>query len=105
MMFQLNLTSVGRIYTPLSTTPRSRLAVLFWVHGGTFVTGGSSDASLDGAAYAEKHNMLVVVPNYRLGLLGFLKSSDRQLSGNYGLKDLMMSLRKLPRYTGKRILC
>lgn len=65
------------------------------------MVGGSSDASLDGAAYAEKHNMIVVVPNYRLGLLGFLKSYDRQLSGNYGLKDLIMSLRSSCSLCGK----
>lgn len=66
---------------------------MVWVHGGTFVSGGSGDTSLDGSAFAERHGVIVVSVQYRLGLLGFLKSSDRQLPGNYGLKDLIMALR------------
>ena len=47
----------------------SGLPVLFWVHGGAFVTGAGAD--YDGAAQAARTPAVVVTVNYRLGAFGF----------------------------------
>lgn len=55
------------------TAPASaRRAVLVWVHGGGYETGGSSVDVYDGSALAAAGNVLVVSVQYRLGALGFL---------------------------------
>ncbi|GAA5885728.1 hypothetical protein JCM6882_007546 [Rhodosporidiobolus microsporus] len=79
------------IYTPPSATKSSKLPVLAWVHGGSFVQGASS--ILDGAALAKSQNMVVVTIQYRLGALGWLKSYALGLDGNYGLKDIIQALK------------
>lgn len=62
------------------------------------ITGSASGYGLDGAALADKSEMVVIVAQYRLGILGFLKApasnSTNALTGNYGLKDLVMALSK-----------
>lgn len=47
------------------------LPVLFFVHGGAFVTGGGAD--YDGAFLAARGPAVIVTINYRLGPLGFLQ--------------------------------
>jgi carboxylesterase type B len=37
--------------------------------------------------------VILVTLNYRLGALGFLSTGDSAAQGNYGLKDIVMSLR------------
>ncbi len=57
------------IWTPAEV--EAPLPVLFFIHGGAFVTGAGSD--YDGA-YLAKHGPAVIVTiNYRLGPLGFLQ--------------------------------
>src|SRR5215475_9226698 len=57
------------IWTP-SVVDRP-LPVLFWIHGGAFVTGGGAD--YDGAFLVAQGPAIVVTINYRLGPLGFLQ--------------------------------
>lgn len=47
------------------------LPVLFFIHGGAFVTGGGAD--YDGAFLAARGPAIIVTINYRLGPLGFLQ--------------------------------
>jgi len=47
------------------------LPVLFFVHGGAFVTGGGAD--YDGSFLAARGPAVIVTINYRLGPLGFLQ--------------------------------
>lgn len=47
------------------------LPVLFFIHGGAFVTGGGAD--YDGAFLAPRGPAVIVTINYRLGPLGFLQ--------------------------------
>jgi len=82
--------------------PRERgeelLPVLFWIHGGGFVNGRSSDPTLDGTALA-RNDVLVVSVNYRLGRFGFFAhpaltaedAADGRL-GNYGILDQIAAL-------------
>ena len=89
----LNLT----IWLPASTTANSRLPVFLWYYGGGFVAGGNSEKRYDGEALAKK-GVIVVEPNYRLGVFGFLshpeltRESGHNSSGNYGLLDQVAAL-------------
>ena len=46
-------------------------AVLFFVHGGSFLNGNASRLETDGSVVAEKHDIIVVNIQYRLGIYGF----------------------------------
>lgn len=79
-------------------SPDERRPVMVWIHGGAFVFGSGSVPTYDGTALAEKGAVVVTV-NYRLGALGFLAhpalsaTSERGVSGNYGILDLVAALR------------
>ena len=89
----LNLT----IWLPASAKPKSKLPVFVWYYGGGFVAGGNSEKRYDGEAFAKK-GIIVVEPNYRLGVFGFFshpeltKESGHNSSGNYGLLDQVAAL-------------
>ncbi|HEY4299914.1 MAG TPA: carboxylesterase family protein [Candidatus Didemnitutus sp.] len=78
------------------------LPVMFWIHGGGFVAGSSSEARQDGGNLC-KEGVLVVSLNYRMGIFGLLAhpelaaESDQQASGNYGLMDQVAALRWVQR--------
>lgn len=69
--------------------------VAFWIHGGAFINGYSSESEFDGEAFA-KRGVIFVSINYRLGILGFLTHPelDRRNgnSGNYGTLDQIAAL-------------
>ena len=77
------------IYTPsCDGAPRP---VLFWVHGGAFLTGGGAMPWYDGSRLAEKGDVVVVTINYRLGALGYLGAR------NGGTLDQVSALRWVAR--------
>ena len=84
------------VWTP-SLAKDAHLPVMFWIYGGGFVAGGSSEPRQDGEALAHK-GVVVVSFNYRLGLFGFYahpeltKESPHHASGNYGLLDQVAAL-------------
>lgn len=82
------------IYTPVNVTTCSGLATMVWIHGGTFVSGSSTMSGLDGSNLATKRNMIVVVLQYRLGVLGNLRSTALKIEGNQGLRDVASALRE-----------
>eukprot|EP00659_Diplonema_papillatum_P002446 gene2446-3798_t len=63
--------------------------VLVIVHGGGFLTGSCHDPAIDGTQYAQM-GLVVVAPNYRLGLLGFVSVEGGD--ANVGLWDVARSL-------------
>lgn len=73
------------------------LPVMVWIHGGGFVTGGSSEPRQDGQHLAGK-GVVVVSMNYRLGVFGFFALSSLRAesashaAGNYGLMDQTAAL-------------
>ncbi len=76
-----------------------KVPVLVWIHGGSLISGASSETMYDGAAMARRGGIVVVSINYRLGVLGYLahpelsaESSDH-VSGNYGLLDQIAALK------------
>lgn len=75
-----------------------KLPVAFWIHGGAFLGGFSSEMEFDGKAYCERGVILVSV-EYRCNIFGFLAhpwltaESDRHISGNYGILDQIAALK------------
>ena len=93
------------IYAPARPTNGTKLPVLFWLYGGSFVSGGSSVYPAD-EWMRSRQDVIVVTHNYRLGALGFLggpavgaASADRS-SGNFGLQDSRAALRWVRRNIG-----
>jgi hypothetical protein len=84
------------VYARGNAAPGSRLPTMVWIHGGAFLFGAGSD--YDASVLAQKHGVVVVTVNYRLGSLGFLalptlKAEAEGESGNYGLMDQQAALR------------
>ena len=75
-----------------------KLPVAFWIHGGGFAGGYSSEIEFGGEAYA-KQGVILVTVGYRLGIFGFLahpwldEENERHISGNYGILDQIEALR------------
>lgn len=63
--------------------------ILFWIHGGGFVSGSGSVPIYDGTAFA-RHGVIVVTVNYRLGEAGF--SQTEKAPANLGALDLVAAL-------------
>ncbi|KAH8380143.1 hypothetical protein KR009_009183 [Drosophila setifemur] len=90
------------VYKPKSTSRRSFPVVVLF-HGGAFMFGR---ASINGHDYLMREgNLIVVKVSYRVGPLGFASAGDRDLPGNYGLKDQRLALewikQNIARFGGK----
>ncbi|CAG9949379.1 unnamed protein product, partial [Clonostachys rosea f. rosea IK726] len=85
------------IQRPSSTTPDSRLPVLFWIYGGGFATGSSVPydySTLIQESVTLGQPIIVVRVNYRVGAFGFLPGKELQNDGgtNLGLRDQRLAL-------------
>jgi len=84
------------IWIPAKPTS-AKIPVIVWFYGGGFVAGSASEPRYDGENLAKK-GVIIVNPNYRLGVFGFFshpelsKESGRSASGNYGLLDQVAAL-------------
>lgn len=79
---------------PIKSTDELR-PVLFYVHGGGFMSGG---AAYHHPTYFMDNNVVLVSPNYRLGPFGFLNLETEHgngslPTGNMGLKDQLLALK------------
>ena len=82
-------------------TPSQRGAkrpVMFYSHGGAFVSGSGGGATQDGSNLAREHDVVVVATNHRLGLLGYLYLGELggeayARSGNQGMSDILLALK------------
>lgn len=82
-----------QIYFPKEYDKSKPLPVFFFVHGGLFLFGSNQDELFQtkfGCQLATKHNMAVVLVNYRLGPFGFLKLPG--VETNLGLRDVVAAL-------------
>lgn len=84
------------IYRP--DTDDENIPVYVWLHGGSNVFG--SAANYDGAALAQRKNVVVVVVQYRLGPFGWLShpafrddENELDASGNFGILDQIQALK------------
>ena len=85
------------VYTPAGAGNKSKLPVMFWIHGGGYTGGASSEPRHNGDFLPTKGVVLVTI-NYRLGVFGFLATDDLGkesdgAAGNYGLSDMVAALR------------
>ena len=84
------------VWTPAQST-EERLPVIFWIHGGGFMTGYGHSAHFDGEHFARQGVILVTI-NYRLNIFGWMvhpeldAESPEGVSGIYGLLDLIAAL-------------
>jgi para-nitrobenzyl esterase len=78
------------IWTPAAAD--RPLPVLFFIHGGAFLTGGGAD--YDGAFLAAHGPAVIVTINYRLGPLGFLQLHRHGLgeANNLAISDALTGL-------------
>ncbi len=68
--------------------------VLVYLHGGGYSTGSAGSPTQDGGRMAQRYDLVVVAPNHRLGLLGFLRlpGDAYAASGNQGMFDMIAAL-------------
>jgi para-nitrobenzyl esterase len=89
------------VWTPAKKA-KERIPVLVWIHGGGFSFGSTSEPVYTGEKLAKKGVVLVSIA-YRVGQLGFLAhpeltaESPEQVSGNYGLLDMIAGLEWIQR--------
>lgn len=78
------------------TTPSGHCSdskvVMVYLYGGSFMHGGNSYFFYDGRYIAGFGDVIVVVPNYRVGVLGFLNAGVADAPGNVALYDQIMAL-------------
>ena len=82
------------VYTPANA--KGKLPVMFWIHGGGYTGGGSSEPRHNGD-FLPTYGVVLVTINYRLGVFGFLAlpelaAQQGGASGNYGLMDMVAAL-------------
>ena len=70
------------------TEPQSLKPVMFWIHGGSFNTGSGNYMP----HYLIDEGVVLVRINYRLGPLGFLSLGSPSVSGNQGIRDMILAL-------------
>lgn len=79
------------VYTPADASQGDKLPVLVWIHGGGLTVGAASQ--YDGSPLAAYENIVMVIIQYRLGILGFLSTGDEHAQGNWGFLDQLLALR------------
>jgi para-nitrobenzyl esterase len=93
------------VYVAADSTDKSKLPVMFWIHGGGYSAGASSEPRHNGDFLPLKGVVLVTI-NYRLGVFGFLATTDlakeaNGTAGNYGLLDMVAALQWVKKNIGE----
>ncbi|XP_037785050.1 cholinesterase 2-like [Penaeus monodon] len=78
------------VFTPRKIKPNKKLPVMVWIHGGSFIAGSNHEYL---PHVLMNHDIVLVVLQYRLGIMGFLSTEDEVIPGNFGLKDQTLALR------------
>lgn len=85
------------VWKPASSTEKSKLPVMVWIHGGGF-TGGSGSAPQNFGHEFSRQGVILVNINYRLGRLGYFAHPalsaefPNEPKGNYGYMDQIAAL-------------
>ncbi|KAJ8335535.1 hypothetical protein SKAU_G00388770 [Synaphobranchus kaupii] len=78
------------VYAPSNITTGEKAPVMMWIHGGGLVMGFA--AQYDASPLAAYQGVVVVIIQYRLGILGFLSTGDEHAPGNWGFFDQLAAL-------------
>lgn len=79
------------VFVPSNATSTSKLPVLFSIYGGNLNSGSGSFAVYNGVPFAAHQNVVVVTPNYRVGVFGFTPSPELDQK-NPGFLDQRLAL-------------
>ena len=80
------------ITVPEDAGPGSKKPVMVWYHGGAYKNGGCENDVYDREPLVTEQDVILVGVNYRLGITGFVRDIDGNLSNN-GLLDAIEGLR------------
>lgn len=86
------------VWAPATATKTSKLPVMVWIHGGSFVGGSGSGPGSVGDAFA-KQGVILTTINYRLGRLGHFahpalsKENPEEPKGSYAFMDQIAALK------------
>uniref|UniRef100_A0A1A9W502 Carboxylic ester hydrolase n=1 Tax=Glossina brevipalpis TaxID=37001 RepID=A0A1A9W502_9MUSC len=72
-----------------------RRPVMFYVYGGGFFNGSNEDHP---PGFLLEKDIVLVVPNYRIGALGFLSLGNEDIPGNVPIGDLTLALQWVQDY-------
>jgi carboxylesterase type B len=81
------------VWTPAADGRRR--PVMVWIHGGAFVLGSGATSLYSGHKLASYGEVVVVTINYRLGVLGFLNTTEQfgeEIPANIGVRDQIAAL-------------
>lgn len=85
------------IWQPSDSKQDAQLPVMVWIHGGGFVGGSGSDATVSGEEFA-RQGIILITFNYRLGRLGHFafpalnEEHPEELKGSYAYMDQIAAL-------------
>src|SRR6202050_4679706 len=87
---------VLNVWPPAVNDGRKR-PVMFWCHGGAFISGSGDSPWYDGGNLCRKGDVVVVTINHRLGAFGYLHldefgDDEFTASGNAGMLDIVAAL-------------
>ncbi len=93
------------VFTPAGAKGNSKLPVMFWIHGGGYEGGASSEPRHNGD-FLPLRGVVLVTINYRLGVFGFLATPElakegNGAAGNYGVFDMLAALQWVRANIGK----
>lgn len=87
------------VTAPVRRKGAAPLPVMFWIFGGGYTIGSADEFGFyDAKNFAEKHQVVVVQPNYRVGVFGFLAhevfrhEDPHNSTGNMGVQDQRLAL-------------
>ncbi|KAK3919007.1 Esterase FE4 [Frankliniella fusca] len=81
------------VYTPSLECPAGGYAVIVFFHGGSLIEESNSWKPVFGPDFLVHYDVVLMMPNYRLGALGFLNLNTAAIPGNAALKDAVLALR------------
>ncbi|XP_018362333.1 PREDICTED: para-nitrobenzyl esterase-like isoform X2 [Trachymyrmex cornetzi] len=79
------------VYTTKIKSSKKR-AVMVWIHGGGYFVG-SGNPDWYGPDHFMSTDIVLVTMNFRLSSLGFLNLNDEVITGNQGVKDVILALK------------
>ncbi|KAL9083986.1 MAG: hypothetical protein Q9159_005479 [Coniocarpon cinnabarinum] len=81
------------VYAPSTPPSPDGRAVLFWIYGGGLEFGNAGQPAYDGSAFAAYQDVILVAPNYRTNVFGFVNSPELPVTEqNLGFLDQRFAL-------------